>query len=247
MVCLGNKQRSFCCFWDYIQVLHFGLFCWLWWLFIVWFLYGNMYKQSFMPLENGWKIKDGIKAQRTFLFLFLLEKTHPRARDFNFLLFWDTKANVCNPEGAGGLLAPEVPVCLFLAPKFHGAWALSPRFLLLHRVGIQVGWVFFAAWVLAACSFPCPVGCPLGHETASLGRVSGGHGRGLTVQHDVIAIATTWAFLPFSLPCSSPLPPRFLQMAEGLPFLFFSVLQNNSTVCRDFLSLVCCLNSILKI
>ena len=29
MVCLGNKQRSFCCFWDCIQVLHFRLFCWL--------------------------------------------------------------------------------------------------------------------------------------------------------------------------------------------------------------------------
>ena len=32
MVCLGNKRRSFCRFWDCIQVLHFGLFCWLWWL-----------------------------------------------------------------------------------------------------------------------------------------------------------------------------------------------------------------------
>ena len=30
MVCLGNEQRSFCCFWDCIQVLHFILFCWLW-------------------------------------------------------------------------------------------------------------------------------------------------------------------------------------------------------------------------
>ena len=29
-VFLGNIQRSFCCFWDCIQVLHFGLFCWLW-------------------------------------------------------------------------------------------------------------------------------------------------------------------------------------------------------------------------
>ena len=28
MVCLGNEQRSFCRFWDCIQVLHFGLFCW---------------------------------------------------------------------------------------------------------------------------------------------------------------------------------------------------------------------------
>ena len=28
MVCLGNEQRSFCCFWDCIQVLHFRLFCW---------------------------------------------------------------------------------------------------------------------------------------------------------------------------------------------------------------------------
>ena len=31
MVCLGNKQSLFCHFWDCIQVLHFGLFCWLWW------------------------------------------------------------------------------------------------------------------------------------------------------------------------------------------------------------------------
>ena len=32
MVCLGEKQRSFCHFWDCIQVLHFGLSCWPWWL-----------------------------------------------------------------------------------------------------------------------------------------------------------------------------------------------------------------------
>ena len=29
MACLGNEQRSFCHFWDCTQVLHFGLFCWL--------------------------------------------------------------------------------------------------------------------------------------------------------------------------------------------------------------------------
>ena len=32
MVCLGNEQRSFSHFWDCIQILHFGLFCWPWWL-----------------------------------------------------------------------------------------------------------------------------------------------------------------------------------------------------------------------
>ena len=32
MVWLGNEQRSFCRFWDCIQVLHFRLFCWPWWL-----------------------------------------------------------------------------------------------------------------------------------------------------------------------------------------------------------------------
>ena len=32
MVCLGNKQRSFFHFWYWIQVLHFRLFCWPWWL-----------------------------------------------------------------------------------------------------------------------------------------------------------------------------------------------------------------------
>ena len=30
IVCLGNKLRSFCHFWHCPQVLHFGLFCWLW-------------------------------------------------------------------------------------------------------------------------------------------------------------------------------------------------------------------------
>ena len=32
MVCLGNEQRLFCRFWDCIQVLHFRIFCWPWWL-----------------------------------------------------------------------------------------------------------------------------------------------------------------------------------------------------------------------
>ena len=32
MVCPGNEQRSFCRFWNCIQVLHFELFCWPWWL-----------------------------------------------------------------------------------------------------------------------------------------------------------------------------------------------------------------------
>ena len=31
MVCFGNEQRSFCRFWDCIQVLPFRLSCWLWW------------------------------------------------------------------------------------------------------------------------------------------------------------------------------------------------------------------------
>ena len=31
-VCFGNEQRSFCHFWDCIQLLYFWLFCWLWWL-----------------------------------------------------------------------------------------------------------------------------------------------------------------------------------------------------------------------
>ena len=32
MVCLGNEPRLFCHFWDCIQVLHFRLSCWPWWL-----------------------------------------------------------------------------------------------------------------------------------------------------------------------------------------------------------------------
>ena len=33
MVCPANEQRSFCHFWDCIQILHFRLVCWLWGLF----------------------------------------------------------------------------------------------------------------------------------------------------------------------------------------------------------------------
>ena len=32
MLCLINEQGSFWHFWDCIQVLHFKLFCWPWWL-----------------------------------------------------------------------------------------------------------------------------------------------------------------------------------------------------------------------
>ena len=30
IVCPGTQPRSFCHFWGCMQVLHFGLFCWLW-------------------------------------------------------------------------------------------------------------------------------------------------------------------------------------------------------------------------
>ena len=35
MVCRGNEQRSLCCFWGCTPVLHFGLFCWLWGIFLI--------------------------------------------------------------------------------------------------------------------------------------------------------------------------------------------------------------------
>ena len=44
MVCPGNKLRSFCCFWDCIQVLHLKLFYWLWGL--LHFFYGILANSS---------------------------------------------------------------------------------------------------------------------------------------------------------------------------------------------------------
>ena len=41
MACLGDEQRSFCHFWDCIQVLRFGLFCWPWWLLHFFFASGG--------------------------------------------------------------------------------------------------------------------------------------------------------------------------------------------------------------
>ena len=49
MVCLGNEQRSFCRFWDCMQVLHFVLFCCPWWLFH--FFWGIPARSS---RYNGW-------------------------------------------------------------------------------------------------------------------------------------------------------------------------------------------------
>ena len=43
MVCLGNEQKSFCHFWDCIQVLHFRLFCWLWWPLHVFFFFSVLF------------------------------------------------------------------------------------------------------------------------------------------------------------------------------------------------------------
>ena len=49
MVCLGNKQRSFRRFWDCIQVLHFRLFCWPWWL--LHFFWGSSELNSPIPVH----------------------------------------------------------------------------------------------------------------------------------------------------------------------------------------------------
>ena len=51
VVCFGNEQRSFCHFWDCIQVLHFRLFCWLcvgdfWRLRVKWHKTYKTYKRQ---------------------------------------------------------------------------------------------------------------------------------------------------------------------------------------------------------
>ena len=51
-VCLGNEQRSFCRFWDGIQVMHFGLFCYLWYIHKE-FIHINMESDDF--LVGKWK------------------------------------------------------------------------------------------------------------------------------------------------------------------------------------------------
>ena len=40
MVCLRNEPRSFCHFWNCIQVVHVELFCWPWWS--LHFFWGNL-------------------------------------------------------------------------------------------------------------------------------------------------------------------------------------------------------------
>ena len=52
MACLGKEQRSFCHFWDCIQVLHFRLFCWLWWL--LYFFWGILAHSSRYNSHLSW-------------------------------------------------------------------------------------------------------------------------------------------------------------------------------------------------
>ena len=57
MVWLGNEQRSFCHFWDWTQVLHFELFCWLWGLLQIHLLeaYKALEKENYF-LIFWWKL-----------------------------------------------------------------------------------------------------------------------------------------------------------------------------------------------
>ena len=51
-VCLGNKPRSFCCFWDCVQVLHFRLSRWFWGL--LHFFYGILAHSSRYKSHLNW-------------------------------------------------------------------------------------------------------------------------------------------------------------------------------------------------
>ena len=54
MVCLGNEQRLFCCFWDCIQVLHLRPFCGLIGLlhffFFFFFFFNSISSKGFLPI-----------------------------------------------------------------------------------------------------------------------------------------------------------------------------------------------------
>ena len=50
MVCLGNEWRSFCHCWDCTQVLHFGLFCWLW----VWLHFSKRFSPTLVDIMVIW-------------------------------------------------------------------------------------------------------------------------------------------------------------------------------------------------
>ena len=56
MVYLGNKPRSFCHFWDCIQVLHLKLFCWPWWLLhfyvLIWRIWKHQFENIYAPLYS---------------------------------------------------------------------------------------------------------------------------------------------------------------------------------------------------
>ena len=54
MVCLGNEQRSFCHFWDCVQVLHFGLFCSPWWLLhFFWGILARSIEKTIFPCDDN--------------------------------------------------------------------------------------------------------------------------------------------------------------------------------------------------
>ena len=69
MVCLGNELRSFCYFWDCIQVLHFGLFCWLWGLLSLLPINQMFPKFYFCPLKTVLQLPIKLMNQRKAIML----------------------------------------------------------------------------------------------------------------------------------------------------------------------------------
>ena len=107
MDCLGNEQRLFCHFWDYIQVLHFWLFCWLWWLLIS--------SKGFLPTVVDimfiW-----VKFTHSNTFSLLFSSTHKRR-----LYTW-TSPDVNTKSDWFYSLQPKMEILYTVSKNKTGSW-----------------------------------------------------------------------------------------------------------------------------
>ena len=134
MVSLGDEQKSFCRFWDCIQVLHFRLFCWPWWL--LHFFWGIPARSS---RYNGHL--SSIHPFQSILVRWFLECR----RSLLPSLFWPLpicldswtwhSRFLCNTALYSIRLCfyhqshPQLGIVFALAPSLHSFWSLSRVYL----------------------------------------------------------------------------------------------------------------------
>ena len=131
MACLGNEQRSFCHFSDCIPVLHFRVFCWLWWL--LHFFYGilahsSRYKWS-SELNSPIPVHFSLLIPRMLMFTLAISCLTTSNLPWFMDIIFHIPVQYCPWQHWTLLLSPVTSTtgcCFALVPSLHSFWNYFP-------------------------------------------------------------------------------------------------------------------------